>query len=374
MLKITICPLMIRSSFYQFYRCLSQTSTKSIRKSFDEKLFENFYQRRFPSTSNIENQLEKFSKTFLHRFNENPTLMKTTLHFDQLIDLLYFTYKNRISFERSIPLLIENVVEPRKISANLFIELVHLLVLHQQKYFHPQTKKPNEILIRFLRQIENQFDDEEILRLSINDLSLLSSMMYRLQMPLMNKQILEHLSTHLIEDEEKKFLSAVDKQNFLKILTLSNSTRMDVAKSLINRFNQSFDEQRENEKNLKSFSYEIVRMMMRIGNYLSNFHYFSSSFFDNCAKLIDDESQSSSSSYRPKDIVQIMNTLIQMGSVRHVPHGYLKLIENYRQSKQFDDKPERLLDVLYPLAMIDACPPNFLDELFRRENLDRLTG
>jgi hypothetical protein len=196
--------------------------------------------------------------------------------------------------------------------------------------------------------------------------------MYRLQIPIKNLDLLQSIGQCLINDEMNKSLSAVDKQNLVKILTLSNYGRIDIAESLANRFNQSFEQHLHS--NLTSFSYEIVRMTMRIGIYFSLFHFYSQRFFVNCLKLIELESNSTKPSYRAKDIIQIMNTLIYMGYTRKINSKYLDLIDLYDRMNQFDQKPERLVDLLTPLAMIDYFPDELLKKLFSEENLHQLTG
>ncbi|CAF3460263.1 unnamed protein product, partial [Rotaria sp. Silwood2] len=128
------------------------------------------------------------------------------------------------------------------------------------------------------------------------------------------------------------------------------------------------------QSNLSSFSYEIVRMTMRIGIYFSMLHFYTNEFFKNCLKLIELESNSSTPLYRAKDIIQIMNTLIYMGYVRKQNVKYLDLIHTYHQMNQFDKKSERLVDVLAPLAIINCFPENLLQELFTKENLNQLIG
>jgi hypothetical protein len=196
--------------------------------------------------------------------------------------------------------------------------------------------------------------------------------MYRLQISLKNIYLLEHIAQYLINDQNKKNLSAVDKQNFIKILTLSNYIRIDIAEGLINRFNQSFEQ--HIQLNLNQFSYEIVRMTMRIGIYFVMFRFYSKEFFENCLKLIELESNSSLPVYRAKDIIQIMNTLIYMGYVRKYNLKYLNLIRIYEQMNQFDQKPDRLVDVLAPLATIGYFPENLLEKVFTKDNLNQLTG
>ncbi|CAF1363129.1 unnamed protein product [Rotaria sordida] len=85
--------------------------------------------------------------------------------------------------------------------------------------------------------------------------------MCRLQISLKNINLLDYITQYLINDEKEKIFSAVDKQNFIKILTLSNYGKINIAQSLANRFNQSFEQ--HIQLNLYSFSYEIVRMTCR---------------------------------------------------------------------------------------------------------------
>jgi hypothetical protein len=113
---------------------------------------------------------------------------------------------------------------------------------------------------------------------------------------------------------------------------------------------------------------------MRIGIYFSIFHFYSQRFFENCLKLIEFESNSSSPNYRAKDMIQIMNTLIYMGYIRKTNVKYMNLIYTYHQMKQFDQNPERLVDALAPLAMIGHFPEDLLNELFTKENLNQLNG
>jgi hypothetical protein len=52
----------------------------------------------------------------------------------------------------------------------------------------------------------------------------------------------------------------------------------------------------------------------------------------------------------------------------------MNLIYIYNQMNQFEQKPERLVDVLAPLASIDYFPEDLLKKLFTNENLNQLTG
>ncbi|CAF4181942.1 unnamed protein product [Rotaria sordida] len=93
--------------------------------------------------------------------------------------------------------------------------------------------------------------------------------MCRLQISLKNINLLDYITQYLINDEKEKIFSAVDKQNFIKILTLSNYGKINIAQSFANRFNQSFANrfnqsfEQHIQLNLYSFSYEIVRMTCR---------------------------------------------------------------------------------------------------------------
>ena len=293
---------------------------------------------------------------------------------DDLIHLLFFAYQHQLKLDLLTKRLIECIPsDDTPLLSSSFVELLHLLVLHQQKHYDSHTKLPNRTLVDFLHRLENHLTKEQIAQFSISDLSLLSTAMYRLQIPLSNTQLLGQIGQQLVADEKSRCLSAVDKQNLIKILTLSNYQRAEIADALANRFNQSFED-RHRQATLQSFSYEIVRMTMRISGYFSLMRFYSSRFFVNCLKLIGSESNSFTLSYRAKDIIQIMNTLITMGHVRRIETKYLHLIENYHRQKQFDQKPERLVDLLTPLAMIDYFPEKLLEELFTTENLNRLTG
>ncbi|CAF1500303.1 unnamed protein product [Rotaria sordida] len=371
-----------------FTRCLSSNNNRLIVKNFDRKTFDYFYTRRLKifndnkkqMLNHIRKNLESILKTssiinYLNNLNsinqyEN---FSQKISIEQLNDILFFAYEHNIKLNLLTKRLIECILPiNNNFYSNLFIELINLFVLHQQKYYDQKTKIPNEILQKFINYLELNLTQNQIKMISLFDLSLLCSAMYRLQISLKNINLLEYIAQYIINDEKKKFLSAVDKQNFIKILTLSNYGKINIAQSLANRFNQSFEQ--HIQTNLYSFSYEIVRMTMRIGIYFSIFHYYSNQFFQNCLKLIELESNSSRPLYRAKDIIQIMNTLIYMGYIRKQNFKYLELIHTYHQMNQFNNKPERLVDVLAPLAIINCFPENLLEELFTKENLNQLIG
>jgi hypothetical protein len=331
-------------------------------------------------SNHIRTNIESIFKTssiinYLTNLNtKNPRkFFSQTITIEQLNDILFFAYENNLKLDFLIKHLIECVspINPN-FHSNLFLEFINFLVLHQQKYYDYQTKNPNEILQKFISHFELNLTNEQIKNYSLSDLSLLCSAMYRLQIPLINIHLLEYIGQYLINDEKKKSLSAVDKQNLIKILTLSNYGRIDIAQALVNRFNQSFEQ--HIQSNLNTFSYEIVRMTMRIGIYLSFIHFYSQKFFENCLKLIELESNSIKPFYRAKDIIQIMNTLIYMGYIKKINSKYMNLIYIYNQMNQFEQKPERLVDVLAPLASIDYFPEDLLKKLFTNENLNQLTG
>jgi hypothetical protein len=318
-------------------------------------------------TSSIIDYLINFnSKTSTKHFSH-------TLTIEQLNDILFFAYEHNIKLDFLTKHLIECVLPiNKKFPSNVFIELINLFVLHQQKHYDYQTKSPNKILKNFVNDLELNLTKDEINHFSLSDLSFLCSAMYRLQISLTNTDLLEYIGHYLINDEKKKSLSAVDKQNLIKILTLSNYGTIDIANALANRFNQSFEQ--HIQSNLNTFSYEIVRMTMRIGIYFVMFQFYSKEFFENCLKLIELESNSLLPFYRAKDIIQIMNTLIYMGYVRKYNLKYLNLIHIYEQMNQFDQKPDRLVDVLAPLATIGYFTENLLEKLFTKDNLNQMTG
>ncbi|CAF3041584.1 unnamed protein product [Rotaria sp. Silwood2] len=65
----------------------------------------------------------------------------------QLNDMLFFAYENTIKLNLLTKRLIECVLPiNNSFHSNLFIELIDLFVLHQQKYYDQATKIPNEIL------------------------------------------------------------------------------------------------------------------------------------------------------------------------------------------------------------------------------------
>jgi hypothetical protein len=357
-----------------------------ITKNFDKKTFEYFTSRRLELFNGNKEQMNSQIRTNLERLLQTSSVLRYLTNFnsknltkdfkqiisiEQLTDILFFAYEHNLKLDRFTKRLIECVspVITKTFSSNLYLELINLLVLHQQKHYDHQTKNPNEILLKFIHHLEFNIPIEE---LSLTDLSLLSSAMYRLHIPIKNPDLLDSIGQHLINDEIKKSLSAVDKQNLIKILTLSNYGRMEIAEALVNRFNQSFEQHLQS--NLTSFSYEIVRMTMRIAIYFSSFHFYSQRFFSNCLKLIELESNSNEPFYRAKDIIQIMNTLIYMGHTRKINSKYLDLIDTYDRMNQFDGKPERLVDVLAPMTMIDYFPDELLKKLFTKENLQQLTG
>ncbi|CAF1167012.1 unnamed protein product [Adineta steineri] len=365
----------------------SKNYSPTLKKNFDKKTFDYFYTRRLKifhdnqqqMSNHIRTHLESLLKTSsiitnLNDLNTRNTMknFSQTLTIEQFNDLLFFAYEHNIKLDFLIKRLIECLIPMNKtISSNLFIEFINLLVLHQQKYYDYQTKNPNKILENIISSFEFNLTDEQIKNISLIDLSLLCSAMYRLQMPLKNQNLLDYIGQYLINDEKKKILSAVDKQNFIKILTLSNYGKISIANSLTNRFNQSFEQHRKLK--LNTFSYEIVRMTMRIGIYLLTFRFYSKDFFHNCLKLIEFESNSSSTLYRAKDMIQIMNTLIYMGYIKKNNIKYMNLIYVHDKMKQFEQKPERLVDVLAPLAMIGEFPEDLLEKLFAKENLNQLS-
>jgi len=366
----------------------SRSLSRFITKNFDRKTFDYLSSRRLEffngnkeqMSSHIRTNLESLLKTssvlhYLQNFNSKNQIkdFRQTLSIEQLTDILFFAYEHNLKLDLFTKRLLECVSPMSKtFSSNLYLELINLLVLHQQKHYDHQTKNPNEILLKFIHHFEMNLSKNQIENFSLSDLSLLCSAMYRLQIPIKNLDLLQSIGQCLINDEMNKSLSAVDKQNLIKILTLSNYERIDIAESLANRFNQSFEQHLHS--NLTSFSYEIVRMTMRIGIYFSLFHFYSQRFFVNCLKLIELESNSTKQSYRAKDIIQIMNTLIYMGYTKKIYFKYMDLIYIYDQMNQFDQKPERLVDVLTPLAMIDYFPDELLKKLFSEENLHQLTG
>jgi len=370
-----------------FTRYLSNTN-RLIIKNFDQKTFDYFYTRRLElfhgnqeqMSNDIRTNIESILKTssiinYLKNLNTKNQMkfFSQTISIEQFNDILFFAYEHQIKLDLLIKRLIECISPINKpYHSNFFLELINLLVLHQQKYYDHQTKTPNKILQKLINHLELNLTKDQIKSYSLSDLSLLSSAMYRLQISLKNIHLLESIAQYLINDEKNKSLSAVDKQNFIKILTLSNYGRINIAEALANRFNQSFEQ--HIQLNLTSFSYEIVRMTMRIGIYFSLFHFYSYQFFKNCFQLIELESNSLTPSYRAKDIIQIMNTLIYMGYIRKTNSKYLDLIYMYNQINQFDHKPERLVDVLAPLASIDEFPEDLLKKLFTNENLNQLTG
>ncbi|CAF3188265.1 unnamed protein product [Rotaria socialis] len=370
-----------------FVRYLSNQN-RSIVKNFDKKLFDYFYACRLKEFNNNREQMSDHIRTHIesilktssalnYLISLNSTnqqqLLSLTISIEQLRDILFFAYEHNIKLNLIVKHLIQCVSSNanHKLDSNLFIELMNLLVLHQQKYYDITTKDPNEILQKFINHLELSLTKDQIKTISLTDLSLLCSAMYRLQISLKNVNLLDYIAQYLIDDEKKKSLSAVDKQNFIKMLTLSNYGEKTVAESLANRFNQSFEQHMR--PNLHLLSYEIVRMTMRIGIYFSMFRFYSDRFFENCWKLIELESNSSMPSYRAKDIIQIMNTLIYMGYIRKTSLKYLDLIRTHQQMNQFNDKSERLVDVLAPLAMINCFPEDLLEQLFTKENLNRLT-
>lgn len=368
-------------------RYLNNTQ-RLIPKNFDKKTFDYFYARRLKTfdgnqdemSNHIRINLESILKTssiidFLKNFNNKyrSKLFSKTLTIEQLNDILFFAYEHNIKLDLLTKRLIECISPINKnFHSNLFVELINFLVLHQQKYYDNQTKNANKILENFIHHLELNLTNDQIKSISLSDLSLLCSAMYRLQIILKNPVLLDYISQYLIDDEKTKCLSAVDKQNFIKILTLSNYQRIDIAQSLANRFNQSFEE--HIQENLHTFSYEIVRMTMRIGIYFSLIHFYSQKFFENCLKLLELESNSIKPSYRAKDTIQIMNTLIHMGYRKNNNSKYMDLIYMYDQMKQFDEKPERLVDALAPLASIGYFPDDLIKKLFTKENLKQLNG
>ena len=388
---------MIRYSVLNYTRYLFLSSSYSrhlshhrsiILKDFDRRIFDYFYLRRLEIFNgnkekmfdHIRTHIESILKTrsiidYLTNLNSKHQyqLFSQTITIEQLNDILFYAYEHNIKLDLLTKRLIECVSFVNKhFHSSVFIELINLFVLHQQKYYDIETKSPNQTIEKFIHYFECNLTQDEIKCISLASLSLLCSSMYRLQISLKNQDLLEYIGQYLIDDEIKKTISAVDKQNFIKILTLSNYGKINIAQALANRFNQSFE---QNMKlNLNSFSYEIVRMTMRIGIYFFMFHYYSREFFDYCLKLIEFESNSSRPWYRTKDIIQTMNTLIYMGHVKKPNFIYLNLIDTYYQMNQFNQKPERLLNVLAPLAMIDSFPENLLEELFTKNNLNRLTG
>jgi hypothetical protein len=355
-------------------------------KNFERKIFDYFLSHRLKlfngnqeqMTNQIRANLESLLQTssvlhYLKNFNSKNSKQdfKQPISIEQLSDILFFAYEHNLKLDLFTKHLIECVspITTKTFSSNFYLELINLFVLHQQKHYDHQTKNPNEILLNFIYHLELNLQIEN---LSLTDLSLLSSAMYRLQIPIKNLDLLHLIGQYLIHDENTKSLSAVDKQNLIKILTLSNYGRIDIAEALINRFNQSFEQHLQT--NLISFSYEIVRMTMRIGIYLSSFQFYSQRFFSNCLKLIEFESNSIKPTYRAKDIIQIMNTLIYMGYIRKINSKYLDLIDIYHRMNQFDEKPERLVDLLAPLATIDYFHDELLKKLFTKNNLQQLTG
>ena len=339
------------------------------RINFDEKIFEHLSTHRFnKQKDSIKIELEKLFRTssissYLETLNSKDRFPHS-ISFEQLNNILFYAYQHQLKLNRLTTRLIECVSpKPSSISTNFYLDFVQLLVLHQQKYYDSKTKLPNQILVDFLQHLEFNLTFEQIQTCSLNDLSLLASAMYRLQMPIKNIRLLEQLSNYLIEDEHKKTLSAVDKQNLIKILTLSNYEKIEIAQALVNRFNQSFIPQ------TTPLNYEIVRMTMRIALYFQTFRFYSEKFFDNCVKLIQVESNADQQTYRGKDIIQIMNVLIMMGYAKKINSKYLNLVEFYTRANQIDSKSERLVDILAPLAMIDCFPEDLLKRLFTKDNL-----
>lgn len=370
-----------------FYRSFSN-SNRLIIKNFDRKTFDYLASRRLEKFNGNKEQMSrdihanlqslfKTSSVLNYLTNSNSRnstkSFSQTISIEQLTDILFFAYENNLKLDLFTKHLLECLSPINKpIPFNLHLELINLLVLHQQKHYDHQTKNPNKILQNLIHHLELSLTKDQIHNLPLPEFSLFCSAMYRLQIPLQNQDLLESIGQYLINDEQKKSLSAVDKQNLIKILSLSNYGRREIAQALANRFNQSFEQHLQS--NLTSFSYEIVRMTMRIGIYFSLLRFYSARFFRNCCKLIELESSSHKPSYRAKDIIQIMNTLISMGYIRQINSKYIDLIDMYDRMNQFDQKPERLVDVLAPLTSIDYFPDQLLKKLFTQENLLQLNG
>jgi hypothetical protein len=381
---------MIRLCQLRLCRSLSTYARDVTWKNFDRNTFDNFNQRRLIRNKTIDNDrrssvlhqqitqllktssVQQFVRTLNQTKHDEP--ISSTINIEQFIDILFVAYEHQFTLNHLVHRLIESTSSTNiHLSLTSFVELVFLLVLHQQKYYDQQTKTKNQTLEVFLRRLEFQFTNEHVRCLTQVDLSLLCSAMYRLHIPLCNRSLLQHISQQIIDDETNKCLSAVDKQNLIKILILSNYTRVDIAQALVNRFNRSYEDNRK-EINFNSLSHEIVRMTMRIGNYCLLTRFYSSTFFVHSQQIIEFESKSSMPIYRAKDIIQLVNASIIMGYTRTIQSNYLHLIDVYDRQKQFENKPDRLVDLLAPLAMIDCFPEKLLDELFTREYLRQLTG
>ncbi|CAF4913155.1 unnamed protein product, partial [Rotaria sp. Silwood2] len=114
---------------------------------------------------------------------------------EQLNDILFFAYEHNIKLNLLTKHLIQCVSSiNNNFHSNLFIELINLFVLHQQKYYDIQTKIPNEILQKFINHLELNLTNDQIKIISLFDLNLLCSAMYRLQISLKNQNLLKYIA------------------------------------------------------------------------------------------------------------------------------------------------------------------------------------
>ncbi|CAF1548455.1 unnamed protein product, partial [Didymodactylos carnosus] len=160
-----------------------------------------------------------------------------------------------------------------------------------------------------------------------------------------------------------------------------------ISETLSSRFNDSYEQHSLHSDH--ALHTDVVILAMRLGLYLSSFNYWSSRFYKNCFQLIEYEAvrlkqksfslTSNEQQYRSKDMIKIMNTLINIGycyyksinNEQYYKH-YLDLIELYSKSDYFKVKPDRLVNVLAPMAEIGLFPKYLLQYIFNNDVLSTL--
>lgn len=350
----------------------------TLHKDFDREIFRKFEKTR-DDRFNVElrKELEKiFSSSSpietLRDLNSNPSkcrTLKIDLSVEEFKKILYFSYKNNLRLDGLTKFLIDQIsmFDEKSVRLTDFVELLHLLVVHRENLYDKKTKNVNKKLDKVLTKLEENLPVEEIDRISVEQLGLISSSMYRLQVPMKNRFLLEKIRIFLSDDRTKKNLSALDKQNFVKIVSASNYKTMEIGRALVERFIDSFDERQENR-----LSPEIVRLAMRIAVYLFEIRFYSPQFFETVFRIVD--KTENSEFYRGKDLLTLIQISIQIGFVQQIRPSIVELIENYDRNRQFDGQIERLVDLLQPLAMIEYFPTDLIRRVFVQQNLQRFKG
>ena len=174
---------MYRYLFIPHYRLFSFVAARfssNQLKNFERKTFDYFYTRRLKFFNGNQQQMSNHLHSQLQSLLRTSAINNQLIHLnstkdftenlsiEQLNDLLFFAYEHQIKLDLLTKRLIE-CVDPTHTqpSPHLFIELVNLLVLHQQKYYDYETKVPNKTLENFLQTFELNLTIEQIKTFSV---------------------------------------------------------------------------------------------------------------------------------------------------------------------------------------------------------------